>query len=172
MNADYLFHEGSGEGNEAGADIETGNSLDLGDCSLQCGRRVDGLKLWFSWQALGDQGFERRVDHLFELAEGVRGEIRRRDGFRLIREQQGTNICFRYLPVADRKLTGEERMRSEHKATVDIRERLARAGTFLVNYATVDGASTFRLVTSNPATSPDDLIALLDAIEQADQTAS
>ena len=38
MNADYLFHE------------DNDHSWDLGDRGLQCGRKVDALKLWFSWQ--------------------------------------------------------------------------------------------------------------------------
>ena len=32
--------------------------------------KVDALKLWFSWQVHGDRGYERRIDHLFELAAG------------------------------------------------------------------------------------------------------
>jgi glutamate/tyrosine decarboxylase-like PLP-dependent enzyme len=144
MDADYLFH---------GAE---GNSIDLGDMTLQCGRRVDALKLWFSWQALGDEGYEQRVDRLFVLAGWVRDEICTREDFRLVREPQATNVCFRYRPPGTT---------SEHEATVRIRERLVRSGRFLINYATLDGQATFRIVLSNPATTEQDLAALLDEIE-------
>ena len=53
---DYLFH---------GDDDE----LDLGLYSLQCGRRVDSLKLWLAWKYIGDEGYENRIDHLFSLAK-------------------------------------------------------------------------------------------------------
>lgn len=152
MNADYLFHEG-----------ET-DDWNLGDRSLQCGRRVDALKLWFSWQALGDEGYRDRVDALFELGERFRGMVRERDGFRLIREQEGTNVCFRFLPSDSRQLVGDERDAREHEATLAIRSSMAREGSFLVNYATLDGAATFRLVASNPKTTDTDLSALLDRI--------
>jgi len=152
MNADYLFHE-DGE-----------DEWNLGDRSLQCGRRVDALKLWFSWQALGDRGYEQRIDSLFTQAERFRTLMREREGFRLIREQEGTNVCFRYLPPDQRDAEGPERERLEHEATVRIRDSMAREGSFLVNYATVDGAATFRLVASNPCTSDTDLEALLDRI--------
>lgn len=152
MNADYLFHEDAEE------------DWNLGDRSLQCGRRVDALKLWFSWQTLGDAGYARRIDELFEQAECFRELVRARAGFRLIREQEGTNVCFRYLPPEHRDATGAERDAREHEATVEIREQMAREGSFLVNYATLDGAATFRLVASNPETTEEDLGALLDRI--------
>lgn len=152
MHADYLFH----------ADAE--EDWNLGDRSLQCGRRVDALKLWFSWQVHGDRGYARRVEALFEQAQTCRELIRARAGFRLIREQEGANVCFRYLPAAHRAATGAERTRCEHEATLAIRTKLAREGSFLVNYATLDGAATFRLVASNPLTTSGDFEALLDRI--------
>lgn len=152
MRADYLFHDN-------GTD-----DWNLGDRSLQCGRRVDALKLWFSWQTLGDVGYADRIDQLFELAEAFRELVREREGFRLIREQQGTNVCFRYLPPGHRDTRGEERARHEHEATLAIRDEMAREGSFLVNYATLDGAATFRLVANNPSTTREDLEQLLDRI--------
>ena len=43
-------------------------ALDTGDKVVQCGRRVDCLKLWLMWKAQGGQGLERRVDRAFALA--------------------------------------------------------------------------------------------------------
>jgi glutamate/tyrosine decarboxylase-like PLP-dependent enzyme len=154
MNADYLFH---GDAEE---------SIDLGDMTLQCGRRVDALKLWFSWQALGDEGFVRRIDDLFDLARGFRELLEGRPGYTLVREPQGTNVCFRYLPPGDRNTEGEQRDQCAHRATLRIRERLAQDGRFLVNYATLDGLATFRMVLNNSRTTMEDLAALLDAIEE------
>jgi len=153
MNADYLFHEGEDA------------SWDLGDMSLQCGRHVDALKLWLAWQVTGDEGYSRRIDRLFELAAGFRDLVVARDGFHLVREPQGANVCFRYLPPGERHAVGVERTRREHEATIRIRERLTREGRFLMNYATLEGAATLRLVANNPLATPADHEALLEAIE-------
>lgn len=151
MHADYLFHDSGGP------------TCDLGDLSLQCGRRVDAFKLWFSWMALGDDGYARRVDRLFELAGKFRDLVDEGEGFHLVREPEGTNVCFRYLPPRER-LTGEARLRREHEHTVAIRRRLLESGRFMINYATLDGAATFRIVMNNPRATEADLTALLDAI--------
>lgn len=154
MNADYLFHE------------DNDHAWDLGDRGLQCGRKVDALKLWFSWQVHGDRGYERRIDHLFDLAAEFRELVRVREGFRLIREQEGANVCFRYLPPEYRDTTGEERNKREHEATLRIRERMAKDGSWLINYSTLDGAATFRLVANNGDATIEDYEGLLEEIER------
>ncbi|HEV8599202.1 MAG TPA: pyridoxal-dependent decarboxylase [Gemmatimonadales bacterium] len=153
MHADYLFHDAGGP------------SYDLGDLSLQCGRRVDAFKLWFSWLAQGAQGYARRVDRLFELAGIFRALLLEREGFHLVRQPEGTTVCFRYLSPADRSLRGEDRRRREHELTIAIRQKLLESGSFMLNYAPLDGAATFRIVLANPSTTESDLIGLLDAIE-------
>jgi glutamate decarboxylase len=60
MGASYLFHDNDE------------SSFDLGDLSLQCGRRVDAFKLWLSWRALGDEGHGRRIDLLFGQAGALK----------------------------------------------------------------------------------------------------
>lgn len=42
-------------------------ALDTGDKVVQCGRRVDCLKLWLMWKAQGGQGLEWRIDQAFAL---------------------------------------------------------------------------------------------------------
>jgi glutamate decarboxylase len=153
MHAEYLFHEDSGP------------NIDMGDRSLQCGRRVDALKLWFSWQAMGDEGYAQRIDYLFDLAEQFRALLSGREGFRVIRDQQGTNVCFRFLPKEHRQATGDARNQREQEATIRIREAIMKEGSFMVNYAQLDGAATFRLVMSNTETSLRDLEVLLERIE-------
>jgi hypothetical protein len=70
------------------------------------------------------------------------------------------------LPQEYRDATGEDRERLEQLATTEIRAALVREGSFLINYATVDGVATFRMVASNPETGREDLVALLEAIEE------
>jgi len=164
MNADYLFHGQPEGGGSEGLQGPNDPEYDLGDLSLQCGRRVDALKLWFSWQAHGDQGYAQRVDELFDMAQAFQADVESREGFEIIREPQSTNICFRYVPTALRSLTGEELVRAVEAVTIRSRQQMVEDGRFLVNYATVDGAATYRMVMSNPETTREDMSALLDEI--------
>ena len=40
-------------------------NLDIGDKTLQCSRKVDCLKLWLMWKAVGSDGLAKRVDKAF-----------------------------------------------------------------------------------------------------------
>lgn len=40
-------------------------NLDIGDKSLQCSRKVDCLKLWLMWKAIGSSGLEERINKAF-----------------------------------------------------------------------------------------------------------
>lgn len=43
-------------------------NLDIGDKSLQCSRKVDCLKLWLMWKAVGSSGLEERINKAFVTA--------------------------------------------------------------------------------------------------------
>jgi len=66
-NADYLFHEHD----------ET--PFDLGEKTLNCGRRQDSLKIWLSWKVHGLSGFEYRVDKNYETTLLFVKEIKKKD---------------------------------------------------------------------------------------------
>lgn len=46
-------------------------TYDTGDKSIQCGRKVDALKIWTMWKSKGDAGMAAGVDHLFECSRFV-----------------------------------------------------------------------------------------------------
>jgi glutamate/tyrosine decarboxylase-like PLP-dependent enzyme len=127
-DTEYLFH--------GGEDAE----LDTGRASLQCGRRVDALKLWLMWKRHGDEGLAARVDHLFELADLARALVERHPRLELVARGQAPNVCFRWLPADGRDADA---------FTLALRERLRRSGRALVNYAGVDGRQAIRLTLSN-----------------------
>ena len=157
MHAEYLFHDDP---------EEDPTCCDLGDMTLQCGRRVDALKLWLSWQAMGDQGFGQRVDSMFGLARDLADEIKSRKGFELTREPMGANVCFRYLPPALRNEEGKSRLEHQTRITLAVRSQMLRDGRFMVNFAMLDGAQVFRPALTNPHTTLEDLTLMLDEIER------
>lgn len=139
---DYIFH-----GEAAGPD--------LGPLSLQCGRRVDALKLWLAWRCLGTEGFRQRILRLFDLCARARARVLNEPRLQLVREPSSVNLVFRYLPPG---LEGQ----AIDEANVSLREDLCRRGLALVNYATVDGRQVFRLVFANADQQPADVKRFFD----------
>uniref|UniRef100_A0A8C4S0W9 Cysteine sulfinic acid decarboxylase n=1 Tax=Erpetoichthys calabaricus TaxID=27687 RepID=A0A8C4S0W9_ERPCA len=98
-NATYLFQQ------DKFYDI----SYDTGDKSIQCGRKVDCLKLWLMWKARGTRGMEERVDRAFAYTRYLMDEMKKREGFQLLLEvTQFVNICFWYIPPSLRGQQGQE----------------------------------------------------------------
>lgn len=124
----YLLHDGDD------AELDTGRS------SLQCGRRVDALKLWLLWKRHGDSGLAARVDHLFELADIARDLVARHARLELVAGGAAPNVCLSWRPV-DGRDPGD--------FNLALRERLNRSGWVLVNYAHVGERLVIRLTLSN-----------------------
>lgn len=138
-HADYLFHD-----NEDA-------TADLGHGSLQCGRRVDALKLWLAWHYHGSQGFAARIDRFFELAAYAATRISQSEQLTLASDPQSLTVCFR--------------LKGDHDGlqTVARRNQLIGAGTCMVNYATVNGNPAARLVFVNSAVSESTIDTVLEA---------
>lgn len=128
-DTDYLFHD------------HADSAYDLGIMSLQCGRKVDALKLWLSWQYYGKRGYKQRIDHLFEMAKYATEKVNECSELELVASVQFLNVCFRYIPNVESDLD---------RLNLELRDRLAKSGKSLVNYASVNGKTVMRLVLANP----------------------
>ena len=126
--ADYIFHD------------EAYGSTDLGPISLQCGRRVDALKLWLSWKFYGEKGYAERVDRFFRLAEYAEQIVQREPALELMAPRSSVTVCFRYC-------CGKSHDPNEFN--LKIREKLARTGKSLVNYTRRGEDVVIRLVIAN-----------------------
>lgn len=112
-------------------------ALDTGDKVVQCGRRVDCLKLWLMWKAQGGQGLERRIDQAFALTRYLVKEIKKREGFELVME---------VAPV--------------------LKERMVKKGTMMIGYQPHGTrANFFRMVVANPILAQADIDFLLGELE-------
>ncbi|XP_019340342.1 cysteine sulfinic acid decarboxylase isoform X2 [Alligator mississippiensis] len=92
---------------------------DTGDKTVQCGRKVDCLKLWLLWKAVGTEGLEKRVDRAFACTRYLVEEIKKREGFQLVMEPEFINLCFWFVPPS---LRGKQ-------AQADYWERLGKIVT-------------------------------------------
>jgi glutamate/tyrosine decarboxylase-like PLP-dependent enzyme len=142
----YLFHDGQE------------NTVDLGPMSLQCGRRVDALKVWLTWRAMGDEGFEKLVDTFYARAKFMAQEIKKRPALQLIYEPESLNVCFRYQP---------KRKFMANLAVRPIREELLALGAAMINWSSRGGESFLRFIVVHPGADEKVLTKILDDVEAA-----
>ena len=85
--AEYLFHESEY------------SKYDIGDKTLSCGRRPDGLKLWLSIKKHGLDGFRDIAHSALDKAEYITKRIKEQpEKFKLVREPFAFNVNFWYIP--------------------------------------------------------------------------
>ena len=126
----YLFHDKNNKGS------------DLGKQSLQCGRRVDALKLWLTWKYYGDSGYEKNINHLFNMAKYSEQKVQKSKILKQVSDVDYLNICFQIQPDGIN-------IRQAGKFTIAVRDELFKNGDAMVNYAEIDGNTCMRLVTAN-----------------------
>ena len=127
VNTDYIFH-----------DIDM--IEDLGKRSIQCGRKVDAVKLWFAWKYFGLEGYRKRIDNLIEMAKYAENKVKKNPRLELIVPHQSFSVCFRYIPGTETDL---------NKFNLELRESLRKGGKTIVNYGYIGETLTIRLITAN-----------------------
>ena len=133
---DYIFH-----------DTDTG-SCDLGKKSIQCGRRVDSLKLWLSWKFYGDSGYRDRMDNLLRQARYFEDKVKQDARFELLASRQSLTVCFRYKPKEDINI-------NEFNTT--LREMIRKSGKAAVNFGFLNEDFAFRWVVANAEVTESDI---------------
>jgi len=127
INADYIFH-----------DID--QIEDLGKKSIQCGRRVDAVKLWFAWKYFGLEGYQKRIDNLIEMAQYAEEIVNNHPNLEMLAERQSFAVCFQYIPQNKTDL---------NKFNLALREAMRKNGKSIVNYGYISTTLTIRLITAN-----------------------
>ena len=145
---DYLFH------NDANAEYN------LGERSLQCGRRADALKVWLSWKAIGNEGFANKINHLQVLKQNCLDMIEQNTTFELLAPAVYLNILFRYKPTQD--LTEEQ----IGQLNITLCQRMRADGGPYVDYAHYKGRTGIRLILANDAIQRSGLERLLNDCER------
>ncbi|KAK5923704.1 hypothetical protein CgunFtcFv8_000649 [Champsocephalus gunnari] len=157
-NATYLFQQ------DKFYDV----NLDVGDKTVQCSRKVDCLKLWLMWKAVGSIGLAERVDKAFNLVRHLVEQMKKREGFHLLWEPEFLNVCFWFIPPSMRGKEGnadyQDRLTNVAPA---IKERMIKQGTMMVGYQPLgDKVNFFRMIVLSPLVSKEDMDFSLDEIER------
>ena len=136
--------------------IETGDDVDLGRYSLQCGRRNDALKLWLAWREIGDAGWAAMVERFMDLANYLEEQVKNHPSLELMSERMWTNVCFRYV--------GDSSTDERNRINAELRQRLIQDGQFMVSRSTIDESIILRSVIANRSVTESSLDAFLDCV--------
>ncbi|XP_069120622.1 cysteine sulfinic acid decarboxylase-like [Argopecten irradians] len=147
------------------------STYDLGDKSIQCGRKVDVLKLWVMWKSKGDNRLEQDVDNALDCARFFANTIKDKEGFRLLTQPEFTNICFWYIPQSMRNEEENDDWRLRlSKVVPAMKQQMVREGTMMVNYQPLgDHVNFFRLVLSNLDITREDMTTVINIIDRIGQ---
>ena len=158
--ASYLFQDDK---------LEAG--LDLGDLGFQCARRVDVLKAWLTWAALGDRGMTARVDAAVERCRTLAREVERRALARVrSRPPSVCELCVRWIPEdlrgADLQALDLSQRQRLHRLQRRLRAALVDSGEVMLAAQPLDdGVHALRILVMNPEVTANDLTGVLDQIE-------
>lgn len=145
-DSDYIYHSNDH------------SNYDLGPASLQCGRRVDALKLWLAWKFYGDHGYAQRIEYLYDLAKYCTTFVDNHDDLELLFPTQSLNVNFRF--------------KTPHGVDIDafneaLRYKLIETGDAMVNYCRLPNGLSIRLVLLNPDLTQEDLDRFYDRFLKA-----
>lgn len=149
QDADYLFVD------------EQPDRQDSGRRTLECTKRMMALPLYACLRVLGTDAFAAHVEALHALAATFADRLEADPRFELALRPQSNIVCFRWRGAAAMP-SGEADVLQGR-----IRERLVAEGAFYLVQATLGGRTWLRTALMNPATTPDDLDALREAVAAA-----
>lgn len=127
INTDYIYHDID--------EIE-----DLGKKSIQCGRKVDAVKLWFAWKYFGIDGYRDRIDNLIDMATYAEEIVNSHPQLHLNTKRQSFAVCFQYIPNNESDI---------NEFNLSVREALRKTGQSIVNFGYNGKDLVIRFVAAN-----------------------
>lgn len=118
--------------------------------TLECTKRMMGLKLWAAFSLYGLEGLGQLVDQVFATAGLLADKLQAAPDFELLMPPQTNIVCFRF-GSADQSA---------------LRKSLVESGAFHLTQVNLHGDIWLRTTVMNPFTTEHDLDALLAAIRR------
>lgn len=159
LDAPYLFHNNRDEDEE---------NLDLADGTMGCGRRADAVKLYLAWLYYGQEGFQKRIDYSYQMANYFASKAKKTKGFKLVNDFPipCLQVCFYYYNkenLSGKKITALTRR---------IAQELHKSGDFLIDFApnpedainNEDNGEFFRCVFNSPNLTSNQIDSLVEKI--------
>jgi L-2,4-diaminobutyrate decarboxylase len=138
QEASYLFQ----------GDSEESESYNTSYRTLECTKRMMGLKLWAAFSLYGVEKLGGLVDQVFATASLLAQKLEAAPDFELLMQPQTNIVCFRYG--------------SDDQA--EIRNKLVESGAFHLTQVKLGNQLWLRTTIMSPLTSASDLDALLEKV--------
>ncbi len=119
--------------------------------TLECTKRMMGLKLWAAFSLYGTEALGGVVDRVFATGRLLAEKLQAAQDFELLMTPQTNIVCFRHLRGNQSQL----------------RQSVVESGTFHLTQVTLADEVWLRTTLMNPFTSESDLDALLNALRAA-----
>jgi len=140
QEASYLFQSGDHEAEAFNTSYRT----------LECTKRMMGLKLWAAFSLYGTEGLGGLVEQVFATARLLAKKLSAAADFELLMPPQTNIVCFRYG-------SGDQSA---------LRKKLVESCAFHLTQVNLNGEVWLRATVMNPFTAESDLDALLEAIRK------
>ena len=146
QEASYLF---SGEDSE--------EAYNLGTRTLECTKRMMGLKLWAAFMLYGTDKLGGLVEHVFGTAKLLAQKLEEAPDFELLMPPQTNIVCFRHIPkkLADKALNKHQK---------ELRRKLVESGEFHLTQVRLGDQVWLRTTVMNTHTQEDTLDILINSI--------
>lgn len=144
QDASYLFH-----GDNTELDFNTSYR------TLECTKRMMGLKLLAALKLYGRQGMAQLLDYVFALAIRFADEVQQSADFELLMRPQTNIVCFRYRSDTSSIDSGMQ---------TRLRKKLLEAGDYHLSQVEMAGEVWLRCTLMNPYTELKHLQGLLASI--------
>lgn len=128
-----------GDGSYLFRDTDENDVQDLGNVSLQCGRRVDSLKWFLDWKYFGKKGYGQRIESYLELCHYAEQKVVQAKELEMMSPRVSFNVCFRYKVA--------EHMANDFNQ--ELRTRLYQQEKCLVGIAYIGETLILRLLITN-----------------------
>ncbi len=148
QEASYLFQ----------GDSESEEAYNTSYRTLECTKRMMGLKLWAAFSLYGVEKLGGLVEQVFSTARLLAQKLADAPDFELLMPPQTNIVCFRHQPAGN--LEGEAL--NKHQAA--LRKKLVESGAFHLTQVKLENQLWLRTTIMNPLTAESDLDALLESI--------
>jgi len=114
------------------------SEFDIGDKTIQCGRKPDAYKLWLVWKNTGDAGWCKHIEYAYHLTSYTQKKLEASPNFVMVIDNQCTNVCFWYLPKSMRHINphtaSEEELKKLGAVAPKLKARLQAAGGAMIGF--------------------------------------
>ncbi len=140
-----------------------GNWFDIAQRTLECTKKMMGLKIYALLKLYGVQLFDEYITHAYDLAAEFAELIHETPNFELAIEPASNIVCFRFIPQG---------IESEKLNTINLTccDKIKEEGEFYIVRTTINEMVYLRTTLMNPFTTNKDLVQLLDKIHSIGQS--